>query len=47
MPQTNTARPGHPRSGYFIARRLFEGLEDFPELEARIAALPTEKEVHP
>jgi hypothetical protein len=47
MPQTNTARPRHLQTGYFIAQRLFEGLEDFPELEARIADLPTEKEVHP
>ena len=44
MPQTNTARPKHPRTGYFVARRLFDGLDGFADLEARIAALPREQD---
>jgi predicted helicase len=36
MPQTNAARPKHPRTRY--------GLESFADLETRIAALPTEKD---
>jgi hypothetical protein len=40
MPQTNAARPKHQRTHYFVARRLFDGLESFADLEARITALP-------
>src|SRR5262245_38914388 len=35
------ARPKHPRTRHFVARGLFDGLEGFADLEARIAALPT------
>ena len=38
------ATPRHKRSGQFVAAQLFDGLEDFAELEARIAALPTTQE---
>jgi predicted helicase len=44
MPQTNAARPKHHRTRYFVARGLFDGLESFADLEARIAALPMEKD---
>ena len=40
MPQTNAARPKHPRTHYFVASGLFDRLEDFADLEARIANLP-------
>lgn len=43
MPQTNPARPKHSRTRYFLALGLFDGLKTFADLEARIAALPTEK----
>jgi len=36
--------PRHRRTGYFVARRLFERLEGFADLEARIAALPTQQD---
>jgi hypothetical protein len=39
-----TTRPKHRRTIYFVGLRLFEGLEGFADLEARIAALPTEKD---
>jgi hypothetical protein len=44
MPQTNAARPKHPRTRYFVDRGLFEGLHGFADFEARIAALPAEHE---
>ena len=44
MPQTNAARPKHPRTRYFIADHLFDGLESFADLETRIAALPAPKD---
>src|SRR4029077_3548236 len=34
------ACPKHPRTGYFVTRRLFDRLDGFADLEARIAALP-------
>src|SRR6476620_11806767 len=40
MPQTNAARPKHPRTRYFVNRGLFEQLDGFAELESRIATLP-------
>jgi hypothetical protein len=41
MPQGNAAaRPKHPRTGYFVTRRLFDELDGFADLEARIAELP-------
>ena len=44
MPQTDAARPKHNRTRYFVASGLFDGLESFTELEARIAGLPTEQD---
>jgi hypothetical protein len=41
MPQRNAAaRPKHPRTGYFVTRRLFDELDGFADLEARIAKFP-------
>jgi len=42
--EVGTIRPRHRRTGYFVARRLFERLEGFADLEARIAALPTQQD---
>lgn len=42
MPEVGTNRPRHRRTGYFVAGRLFKVLDDFADLEARIAALPTQ-----
>jgi predicted helicase len=36
-----TTRPKHPRTSYFVASGLFDGLNGLSELEARVAALPT------
>lgn len=33
-------RPRHPRAQYFVARRLFDEIDGFADLEARIAELP-------
>jgi len=41
MERSVPTTPRHKRSGQFVAAQLFDGLEDFAELEARIAALPT------
>jgi predicted helicase len=38
------SRPRHRRAGQFIARNLFVRLESFADLEARIAALPSERD---
>jgi predicted helicase len=40
MLQKNTACPKHPRARYFVARQLFEDLDGFEDLEARISQLP-------
>ncbi|MGA8435571.1 MAG: hypothetical protein WB713_12420 [Methyloceanibacter sp.] len=40
MLQTNTACPKHPRARYFVTRQLFEDLDGFADLEARISQLP-------
>jgi predicted helicase len=37
------ARPKHPRAYQTLKLKLFEGLNSFKQLEARIASLPTEK----
>jgi len=42
--ELNPTGPRHRRAGHFIARKLFEQLQDFADLEARIAALPTERD---
>ena len=42
--EVSTTRPRHPRAGYFVAHRLFEALDDFANLETRIAALPTQQD---
>ena len=39
-----TIRPRHRRTHHFLALGLFDRLESFAELEARIAALPTQKD---
>jgi hypothetical protein len=44
VPEILPRRPRHRRSGYFVANGLFEDLHRFAELEARIAALPTERD---
>ena len=36
--------PKHPKATHFLKSKLFDGLSGFTELEARIRALPTEKE---
>src|SRR5262245_39084974 len=46
MPRMNPARPKHPRTGYFIARGLFDRLESFNDLEARIGKLPIGERGH-
>ena len=38
------ARPRHPRTRHFVASGLFDRLENFADLEARIVALPTERD---
>ena len=40
MLQTNKACPKHPRAHYFVALGLFDGLDAFADLEARIGELP-------
>ena len=42
--KVNPTGPRHRRAGQFIAHKLFEQLEGFADLEARIAALPTERD---
>ena len=42
MSQSNAARPKHSRTGYFVARGLFDELDAFAGLEARIAELPVD-----
>jgi hypothetical protein len=37
-------RPRHRRCRHFVTSGLFDGLENFADLEARIAALPTKRE---
>jgi predicted helicase len=44
VPEASTTRPRHPRAAHFVARRLFETLDNFGDLEARIAALPTQQD---
>ena len=39
-----TTRPRHRRTGHFVACNLFDRLEGFADLEARIAALPTQQD---
>ena len=36
--------PRHARAPYFLKSKLFDDLNEFAELEARIKALPTKKE---
>jgi superfamily II DNA or RNA helicase len=43
-PNVKATRPKHHRTRYFVSGGLFDGLESFADLEARIAALPTEKD---
>jgi Helicase associated domain len=38
------SRPKHRRTAYFVGLNLFDRLEGFTDLEARIAALPTERD---
>jgi hypothetical protein len=40
---THMSHPKHRRTRFFVASGLFDGLESFADLEARIAALPTRK----
>ena len=42
MPEVGATRPRHPRTRCFVACGLFDQLERFADLEARIAALPEE-----
>lgn len=44
VPGHSTRRPEHRRTGHFVAVGLFERLETFRDLEARIAALPTQQD---
>jgi len=44
VPETSTTRARHPRTRYVVAGGLFQGLESFRDLEARIAALPTQQD---
>jgi predicted helicase len=44
LPRASTMRPRHRRAGQFVAKGLFEGLDTFRELEARIVALPTQQD---
>ena len=44
LAKANPKCPRHRRTGYFVARRLFDRLEGFADLEARIAALPTQQD---
>jgi superfamily II DNA or RNA helicase len=44
VPEVGATRPRHRRTGYFVAGGLFEGLASFGDLEARIAALPTQQD---
>ena len=37
-------RPKHPQAKLFVQRKLFDALHSFRTLEARIAALSTEKQ---
>ena len=41
---THMSRPKHRRTAYFVGLALFDRLEGFTDLEARIAALPTEQD---
>jgi hypothetical protein len=44
MPQANPARPKHSCTRRFVDCGLFDGLESFCDLEARIGALPTKQD---
>jgi hypothetical protein len=44
MLKDTTTRPKHRRAGHFAARQLFEAVEGFADLEARITALPTQQD---
>jgi predicted helicase len=44
VPEISSRRPRHRRTGYYVARGLFEGLKGFADLESRIAALPTQQD---
>ena len=44
MLKETSTRPKHRRTGYFVGLTLFDRLEGFADLEARIAALPTQQE---
>src|SRR5262249_55610110 len=43
-PNVKANRPKHHRTRYFVSGGLFDGLESFADLEARIAGLPPEKD---
>jgi hypothetical protein len=43
-PEISATRPRHRRTGFYVASGLFEGLDNFADLEARIAALPTRQD---
>ena len=42
--QSGTRQPRHRRAARFVAEGVFSGLDHFPELESRIAALPTQQD---
>jgi hypothetical protein len=43
-PEVGTVRPRHRRTRNFVAHGLFDALDHFADLEARIAALPTQQD---
>ena len=44
MLKETSTRPKHRRTGYFVGLTLFDRLEGFADLEARIPALPTRQD---
>jgi predicted helicase len=44
MPEVSATRPRHRRTRHFVSCGIFDRLESFADLEARIAELPTERE---
>jgi predicted helicase len=42
--EVSATRPRHRRAGYFVAGPLFDALDDFADLEARIGALPRQQD---
>ena len=45
FPYNYSMRPKHSATRYFLSSGLFDGLNDFSEIEARISSLTSSKEI--